>query len=138
MSDSLGVQRRFIMHPAHGTLGVSGGWTVLPPSDLGERAAVAATPTQWARVAIVVDPLDLKLRAALAALQQPFEQQHKLRCVQLFPAASGVPDFSRSLFFRSFVQIHPFATAPVIGVYVLGAPRQKPGIRSSGRTSGAA
>lgn len=110
MAHSSALQRKLFMHPAHQTVGMSGGVVAPGPycrSDGFSAEALAVTPL---RVALVAFRLDADARAALALLEQAIARGRDIQCRRVeFDAADAgsesLPDADCAVLFRRGLHI---------------------------------
>jgi hypothetical protein len=81
-------RRRFIVHSAHKTIGVSAGLAALEAGDFGVGLLAAEAQQEQQRrllrVCLVSGSLEYDSDASLAAFQQHLEQQHRVTCSRAF------------------------------------------------------
>ena len=80
MAHSSAVRRKLFMHPAHRTVGVSGGCVALGPYCRTESFSAEALAITPMRVALVACRLDADARAALALLEQAIARRGDMQC----------------------------------------------------------
>ena len=77
-------RRRFIVHSAHKTIGVSAGLAALEAGDFAASLAAADEDQRLLRVCLVSGSLEYDSDTSLAAFQQHLEKQHRVTCSRAF------------------------------------------------------
>ncbi len=77
-------RRRFFIHSAHSTVGVSAGWAALEAGQFRPSPAHAAETQKPLRLCLVSGSLEYKSDESLAAFQQHLEERYPVRCSRAF------------------------------------------------------
>ena len=80
-------RRRFFLHSAHTTIGVSAGWAALEANDLlsgAETAEKEERSRKAIRLCLVSGSLEYDSDKSLAAFQEHLEKDHPVKCIRAF------------------------------------------------------